>query len=266
MWALSSLLQAAVGALAVIGVIIAAVIGLYLFRRWVPIDLLAEHHDVTGAKFQVMGTIYAVLLAFVVITVWEQYSTVETVVEIESSKLLDLYRDAEQYPEPQRTQLRDQLRTYTELVVKQEWDTMGRGHGSKRAQAQFEKLWKVYKDLPVDNLREMAAQAETLRRMNELSENRQLRLLQARSRIPPILWVALVLGGITTVGFSYFFGARNVGLQAVMIAIFTGAIALFFYVIAALDTPFSGIGFVSPAPFERALHVMTHHVDVANPG
>jgi len=263
MLTISSVVQTAIGAMGVLAVMAVAVGGLLLFRRLVSLEVLLSQHDITGAKFQVMGTIYAVLLAFVVITVWQQYSDLSTTVETEAAKLLDLYRDADEYPDPTRSILRAQVRAYTETVINQEWDTMSRGHASKNAQAEFDKLWKVYRQLPVDDLRQMAAQTETLRRMNELSESRQLRLLGARSQIPPILWIALVLGGIGTVGFSYFFGARSIGLQAVMIAIFTGAISLFFYVITALDTPFSGTGYISPAPFQRVLHIISRHVDPA---
>ncbi len=254
----SDVLQGLIGAISVAAAVTVAVGGLLLFRRFVPIDILASHHDMTGAKFQVIGTIYAVLLAFVVVTVWQQYYSVATTVEIEASKILDLYRDAAEFPEPVQTAMREQLRTYAQTVVDEEWDTMGRGHESAHARDEFQKLWAVYRQLPVRNLRELAAQNETMRRMSELGENRQLRLLRARSRVPTVLWTAVVLGAVATIGFSYFFGARSLGLQAIMVAIFTAAIALFFYVIAALDTPFSGAGWISPRPFTRALHTMTH--------
>jgi len=254
----SDVLQGLVGALGIGAAVLIAVGGLFVFRRFVPLDILASHHDITGAKFQVMGTIYAVLLAFVVVTVWQQYYSIATTVEIEASKVLDLYRDAAEFPEPMQSELRNQLRAYAQAVVEEEWDTMARGHECTHARIEFQKLWAVYRQLPVRDLRELAAQDETLRRMNELGENRQLRLLRARSRVPTVLWIAVVLGAVATIGFSYFFGARSVRLQAVMVAIFTAAISLFFYVIAALDTPFSGTGWISPRPFTRALHTMTH--------
>src|SRR5262249_48591558 len=45
--------------------------GLLVARRILPRERLAPHHDMIGPEFQVVGTIYAVLLAFVVITVWQ---------------------------------------------------------------------------------------------------------------------------------------------------------------------------------------------------
>ena len=40
-----------------------------------------------------------------------------------------------------------------------------------------------------------ALYAASLQKLDELEENRALRLLAAREGIPPILWVVLVVGG-----------------------------------------------------------------------
>jgi hypothetical protein len=134
---------------------------------------------------------------------------------------------------------------------------MSRGAESARAQAAFEQLWHTYRELPVHDERELAAQIETLRRMNDLAENRHLRLLRSRSKIPSVLWLGLLAGAGLTVAFSYFFGARSLGLQVLMTAGFAGTIALFIFVILVLDAPFTGFSPVSREPFTRALRVMT---------
>ena len=58
------------GLLMVSGTVGAALLGLLLVRRLVPLDFLQMHHEVGGYIIGVMGTIYAVILAFVVFSVW----------------------------------------------------------------------------------------------------------------------------------------------------------------------------------------------------
>lgn len=48
-----------------------AVGGLLIARRRVSHLALAKHNDVGGVVFSIVGTIYAVVLAFVVVVVWE---------------------------------------------------------------------------------------------------------------------------------------------------------------------------------------------------
>ena len=64
--------------------------GLRTVRRFVPIDVLQSHHEVAGFMIGVLGAIYAVLLAFVVVALWNQYQEARSAVEQEANQLSDL--------------------------------------------------------------------------------------------------------------------------------------------------------------------------------
>ena len=76
--------------LTVAGTVGLAILGLLLVRRLVPLDLLQMHHEVGGYIIGVMGTIYAVILAFVVFAVWDQYQIASVAVVAEANSLGDL--------------------------------------------------------------------------------------------------------------------------------------------------------------------------------
>jgi hypothetical protein len=61
------------GVLVVGGVCLLSLIGFELVHRLVPADLRQRHNDVAGFIYAALGVIYAVLLALVVISVWEEY-------------------------------------------------------------------------------------------------------------------------------------------------------------------------------------------------
>src|SRR5262245_3572712 len=136
--ALAHLPLLVVGAGIVVFGIALAVGGLMIARRVLPLDTLASHHDITGAQFQVVGTLYAVLLAFIVITVWQRYESLTTTVEMEAANVLELFRDTRQYPDAVHDALARNLRAYADAVVGDEWEAMGRGAERPRAQATFE--------------------------------------------------------------------------------------------------------------------------------
>src|SRR5262249_14883079 len=148
------------------------------------------------------------------------------------------------------------LHAYVTAVIGDEWDAMSRGAESATAQTAFDHLWHTYRQLPVHDDRELAAQIETMRRMNDLAANRHLRLLRSRSKIPPVLWLGLLGGALLTMVFSYFFGARSTALQIFLTAGFAATVSLFIFVIVILDAPFAGANPVSREPFRRALRVM----------
>jgi hypothetical protein len=65
-------------ALLVIGLpVLLAVVGLLLVRSRLPHPRLKPHHDVAGYIYAGLAVLYAVLLAFVVVIVWQQFNTTD---------------------------------------------------------------------------------------------------------------------------------------------------------------------------------------------
>jgi uncharacterized membrane protein YgaE (UPF0421/DUF939 family) len=93
------------GLLVVAVFVLIAVVGLTLVQRIVPSQLRQQHNDVAGFIYAVLGVIYAVLIALMVIAVWEDYAAARDTVESEASELDDVFRLAHPLPDPQGRQL-----------------------------------------------------------------------------------------------------------------------------------------------------------------
>src|ERR671919_1941212 len=117
------------GVLVVIGVCLAAVAGLELVQRLVPSEKRQEHNDVAGFLYAVIGVVYAVLLALLVIAVWEQYQKANETVESEANGVAEVAWLAHRLPEPERHVLQEDARTYAQEVVEEEWPRMEQGLG-----------------------------------------------------------------------------------------------------------------------------------------
>src|SRR5918996_1657663 len=115
------------GVLVVIGVCLAAVAGLELVQRLVPSEKRQQHNDVAGFLYAVVGVVYAVLLALLVIAVWEQYQSAREAVESEANAVADITWIAHQLPETERYQLQELARSYAQEVVDEEWPLMEQG-------------------------------------------------------------------------------------------------------------------------------------------
>jgi hypothetical protein len=69
------------GVLVVCAVSLAALGGLALVQRLVPTEVRQKHNDVAGFIYAVLGVVYAVLLALVVIAVWEEFDAAKDTAE-----------------------------------------------------------------------------------------------------------------------------------------------------------------------------------------
>lgn len=134
------------------GSVALAWVGTVLLRRLTTAPKDDRHNEVAGFIFATVGVLYAVLLAFTVIIVWEQYLAAENAVSQEAAALITVAHDASSFPEPERSQVYDQLRAYAQFVINEEWRTMDEAtlehEESTGAVAAINTMWSVYRSLP----------------------------------------------------------------------------------------------------------------------
>jgi hypothetical protein len=152
--------------------------------------------------------------------------------------------------------VQDLTESYARTVIEEGWPLMQDGRVSAKAGMISVELRRGVLDFEPRTEWEGDLYAQALTLVGELDQNRALRLLEAREGIPSILWVVLVLGGATTVCFTYLLGVSTEWLHMVMIAAYTLVLALILFTIGALDYPFDGIVQVNPDAFEDALSRM----------
>jgi hypothetical protein len=234
--------------------VLLAVGGLLLVQRLVPPGLRREHNDVAGFIYAVVGVIYAVLLAFVVIVVWQQLEATRNAAEDEANELAGVYFLANSFPEPERSKVQDLARSYGRTVVEEEWPLMAEGKASPRAWVLLDELRLTVQAMDPHTEAEQVLYDQGLTRIHELSDARRIRLLDASEGIPPVLWVALVAGGVVTVAFTYLFGLKSNWAHALMVAALALVVAVMLFTIVSLDHPFAGAAQIPPDAFEAVLH------------
>jgi hypothetical protein len=109
-------------------ILIVMMVGSMLFmkalnRVW-PREKRREHNDLIGWQLGILGTTYAVILGFMLYTVWTTYGAAELNADLEANALRNVYRLAEGLPEPQRVQLAAETRAYADAVVENDWPEM----------------------------------------------------------------------------------------------------------------------------------------------
>ena len=241
------------GLLAVCAAMVVSVAGLALVQRLVSPELRKQHNDVAGFIYAVIGIVYAVLLALVVVAVWGDYEATRETTDREANELAEIFWLARELPEPQRDRLQELARTYAEVVIDDEWSLMAKGQASPRAWALTDEMRSSIYDFDPDTAAEQVLYDRGLMLVHDLVDQRRLRLLEAEAGIPRVLWGVLVVGGILVVGFTYLFGLENTRSHRLIIASLAVMIALVTSTIYALDHPFTGFTRVQPRAFELVL-------------
>lgn len=231
----------AFGELLIIAVVVTVAVVLHAFwQRRFKSEMLRKHNDVAGFLFSAVGVIYAVVLGFVVVVVWEKYDTTVANVEIEVAAVSDLYRTAAGLAEPTRSEIRHELATYTDEIIHTEWPQMARRVIVAKDLSLLENLAHQIDTYEPRTTGQEDAQQMAMTQLTRLFDARRLRLIQSVPSVPMVLWFALGTGALSMLTFAFLFGVENRGAQLVMTAILAGLIAVLFIVILEFDGPFNG--------------------------
>jgi hypothetical protein len=239
----------------VIGSSLVAVLGLYVVRVFVPPATLQPSNDAVGNYLQTLGGIYAVLLAFVVFVVWQQFNDARASVEREANEVIDLFRTVQGLPDAIRSGVHTRLHEYICAVLDVEWQAMASKHGSdSSAQAAqlLDATWRELFCFEPQSERHKALHAQALSNFNELSNARTARLSASRLKIPAPLRYLLYIGAVVLVSSVWLFAVDSFAVHALITGALGGAVSHVLYVIEDLDDCFSGDWQVSKDAFVRA--------------
>lgn len=230
-----------------------SLVGLWLVRSYVPEPLLKSSSEAVGNYLQTLGTIYAVLLAFVVFVVWQQFNDARAHIEGEANELLDLARTVNGLPATLWRPFLSRVRGYVELVLEEEWPAMaGRRHVElSRGSQLLDEMWDLLVEYEPCSECHKSLYDEALARFNDLSDRRMSRLVSSRLRIPLALRLLLYTGAVITASSLWLFYLESFAMHAVMASALAGCISHVLYVISDLDDCFSGNWQVPSSQFER---------------
>ena len=241
--------------LAAIMVAIAVIIsvgGMLFVHRFIPHHRLKAHNDITGPIFSTLGVIYAVMLAFMVVIIWQKFDRAGVNVDMEANCIVNLYVDAEPFEESFRQDIRGRIVEYTKAIV-DEWDAMGRGDANLAGGKLIEGLAIAYSAYSPKNETDKIFFKESVHKMNELFSLRIFRLVDARRGLHPLLWFVLIIGGVITIIFTIFFGTESLRAKILMSTLLAILIVLVLFTILEFSFPFTGKASISSEAFEVLL-------------
>lgn len=242
----------------------ASVGGLYLVRRRVAPNILRDDHDVAGFTFGVVGAFYGVVLAFVIVAVWQRYERANAKAQQESLAVVNLYYLSKGFDEPVRTELQNALRSYAEGVVNLEWGEMARKRYHRTINDERH-LWDLLLTYSPTQPRQQIFLNKSIDQMAQLSDARRQRFMYYNENLPSVVWIIIYVGCIITIGFGYFFGTRLFRSQAIMCGTFASLIGLTILAISELANPYQGRVTISDDAFRFALRTMNAEVHRAAP-
>ena len=207
----------------------------------------------TIAIYGTLGTLYSVLIAFVVTGVWQSFSRAETAVNSEANALTDLVFLIRYISAAKIVHVRQSARSYVASVVER-WDLLERATCENKPVeeiniASSNALLDAILAVKPEGERELELYAQALDLTAIWLDARRNRLRSAKGNTAGALWGLLIAGAFVLFAFHGLFVTHAWAVWAVLLLGFSLIVGLSFYLIFSLDSPFSGHISARPEPF-----------------
>jgi hypothetical protein len=242
--------------LAVGGAILFAGAGVVVCRLLMQGKVREGHNDVIAPMFVTAGVIYAVLLGFLVVVVWESFDAAKANMQDEATTLTTLYRLTAGMRHPdERADMRAAIRQYTHDVIDHEWTSLAAtGQPSPLTRKSMGAIYQKFSHMPLE---ESGSQVNGafLRALSNIIDDRNRRVVQATEALPAILWVGLAIGGAIVVGMTFVLYMEAIWPHVLMSCVLAALIGTLLFVTMVLDRPFSGPLALDSSAFEYTINL-----------
>jgi len=209
---------------------------------------------VSPGLLPVLGVLFALLVGFIAVEVWNTFDKAETAVATEASALRAVVLLARNFPEEQRTRIDALINRHIEVAVQQEWPEMAhqRATLSPLPTHLIEALDNAFALKPADDSQQ-AAKPEMIRALRTALDARRQRIVISESAVGAVKWVAILFQALCVLVAIAMVHSDNRRACAITLTLFATGVALSVLLIAAYSRPFTGEISVGPELLKQVI-------------
>src|SRR5262245_36309918 len=209
---------------------------------------------VSPGLLPVLGVLFALLVGFIAVEVWNTFDKAKTAVFTEASALRAVVLLARNFPDEQRTRIDALVNRHIEVAIQQEWPEMAHQQAtlSPLATHMLEALHNAFALKPADDSQQ-AAKPEIIRAIRTALDARRQRIVISQSAVGPVKWMALLFQAFCTLVAIAMVHADNRRACALTLTLFATGAALSMLLIAAYSRPFTGEISVAPELLKQVI-------------
>ena len=224
----------------------------YGVREQMNVVLLADEASV-GWFWGVFGTLYALVTAFVMVAVWEQYNGLEEAIGNEAKNLSSLWNYTDYLNDIGISQkMSAALIRYIDVTKHAEFPALANGQRVAHPSPEIIEIMQVIDGVTFDDDRDSVAFSALTSAYDELATSRSTRLEHSVTRIPPLLRAFFAVVSLVFVLGYIIHGYNSALLYYSTLGALGITVSFAYLLIADMDNPFRGAWNISFDAFDNA--------------
>lgn len=245
-------------AIILVSVVVALVFTLVV-NRTMQEQLRERSNLVNSSQLIIIGTIYGVLLGFMLSDAWIAYQKADDDVRSEAAAALTIYRSSSLLPAACAVPLQNAAEAYAKTVITVEWPSMEQHQADFQGTPILAEMWRIVNSCSKDGSWSETARENIIGSLANLQSYREARLEDYDGHLPVMMWSVLLFGAAAVILASTLLGNENKYIHALHIASLTILISVSLLTISDLDRPFDGGTRVEATAFRTVVADIERH-------
>ncbi len=230
-------------------IVIAALAGLLISRRYFARWRNTPDGPVVAAVATMVMTLFALVLAFAVVTLYDQFSAASDSVSAEATDLSQIVRDSHSFPPATQHSIEGAVKAYIIEVRGTEFRLMHDGKEDPKANALFEDIFAAFQRYNPQTTAQVGFYNSAVTQLNDAVTQRRARLEAVDSALPSAFSALLILSAVVSILTTFFLSTENATLEVVLVSAVAVIVGAGLLTALLLQYPFSGSVAVSSHPF-----------------
>ena len=236
----------------VVGFVLAvALAGLLVVRRFVP--HWRVNAEISAAVGAMVMTLFALVLAFAAVNLYDSYRTAFGNVDDEANSLAQIARDLRVFPNGGEAKVDRAMVAYIREVRGKEFPAMRTGGSDPLANNRIDGIFTAVQSLEPKTATQKAFYGSAVGALNDMVAERRSRVSAADSSLPGAFIGLLLLTAALSVGITWFLRVDVAAMEVILVGAVALVVGAGLLTILLLEYPFSGSIAVSSDPFTRGV-------------
>jgi hypothetical protein len=227
-----------------------------LRRRLVPVEVRTKASPTAATTLQALATIYAVLVAFVIVDEYAQLRATQSQVGTKAAQLGVIYENSRNLAPADAARVQTAAIDYARFVVSDGLPKLVRtAQPSARSDAALERLYRVMATIEPTTESSKVAYGQILTALATVSQTRTNLLNSAKNSIPASLFFILAVLAVAVLAVGTIMDTQHRRSHLLILAALALGLSMTLALVAALDYPFRGFIHIDTSPITEFIHV-----------
>ena len=225
-----------------------------VMRRVVSPEVRHRAGPTAAVTVQVLATIYAVLVAFVIVNQYSQLRAANEQVAAKAADLSAMYENSRIFPPTEGGELRRAITSYTRTVVDRSFPKLAESARPDRiGDVRLERIFSTLHTIQPATVEETAAYNKTLDLLDGVVETRARLVNASGETVPWPLVFMLGIMGLSVIVVSTVLDTQHRRAHLMILTALALLVSLTLALVVSLNLPFDGILPISDAPLRNFL-------------